>query len=36
MARDQVGVAVWEEMTVAEQDKLLERKIWNADVYRAW
>jgi hypothetical protein len=36
MARDRVGLASWEEMTVAEQDRLLEKKIWLGEVYAAW
>ena len=36
MARERVGLASWEELSVAEQDKLLEKKIWRKDVYQAW
>eukprot|EP00598_Pedospumella_elongata_P000336 CAMPEP_0184972874 /NCGR_PEP_ID=MMETSP1098-20130426/4811_1 /TAXON_ID=89044 /ORGANISM="Spumella elongata, Strain CCAP 955/1" /LENGTH=341 /DNA_ID=CAMNT_0027495261 /DNA_START=44 /DNA_END=1069 /DNA_ORIENTATION=- len=36
MARECVGLASWEELSVAEQDKLLEKKIWRKDVYQAW
>ena len=36
MARERVGLASWEELDTAEQDKLIEKQIWQVEVYNAW
>lgn len=36
MARERVGLATWEELPAAEQDRLIERCIWQPAVHAAW
>jgi len=36
MARNAVGGTVWEDMTEAEQEKLITLQIWKPDVLATW